>query len=309
MSTKAATAERIIGIGHNSPPTDQETLLEFLDEKATTLEKKAAEIQDALTRMPAEIDSDEWEEKLLVLASQAKTCATKFEDMREANKKPFWDAGKIVDGFFKTKIAGMETAQKKVVAVMEAYRAKKREAAAKEAAEAAARARKQEQDRLDAAAELEKQAKEKQAEADRLAEQAKAASPEAKAEAEAVAAEATKQAEKLQTTADKKLDSAVRMESRGDKFETLAGTGGRAAITRSDTGAAAVDKKTWVVEVIDLEHVDLETLRGHFSLDDIQKAANSLKNQYVRDLKENKDTPIPVVRGLKIWLKTETVVR
>lgn len=298
----------IAAIGHNSKnaPTDEEDLRLYLEEESAATRKRAKDLEDALTKVPAVISDDETEAKVTTLVSQIQTCSANLEKLRIKHKKPFWDAGKLVDAFFVPFTASMENGARKGTKIINSYRESKRQAAAKEAADIAARAKIEEDKRLADAAEKEREAAKAREAAEKLLREAQASGSSALTKA---AEAAQKEAEALTDQASNSLDSAMRMETRGAKFDDLAKSGARAEITRSDEGGAAMDKKEWKAEVTDAAIFDLEEVRHLLTADMLQKLINGRKAEYVAELKANPAAPVPVIRGARIWSEMTTVVR
>jgi uncharacterized membrane protein YqiK len=82
------------GIGHNNPP-----LAEMLVEETADLSKRAADLLAGAAR--ATVTDRETAEKATLLVGIMKAFGAKVEELRDARKKPFWDAGKMVDAHFK----------------------------------------------------------------------------------------------------------------------------------------------------------------------------------------------------------------
>lgn len=225
-----------LGIGGNLPPTDAEILKSTLAEKNADIISRAEELIAAADRVPATIDNDDDEQKLTAFLGSIAKCEKAFEGKRVAEKEPYLTLGRVVDGFFKTKMDALDKARRKVKPALDARLLWKRE----------------EQRRIE---------REEAAEKKRLADEQAAA---------AAAAEAAKmpiKAEELMTTA---VNTEAAANRQAEKAE-----GKISVVSRSSDGASANLRSTWKIEQTDRNKLNLELLRHHFTDDAIQAALNS----------------------------------
>lgn len=294
-----------LAIGGNSPPTDETLLREYLEGAEEKLLARFDALNEALERLPKECGDDETEESFATFGNQLLACEKKMEEARVRHKEPHLNAGRTVDDLFNPKVKSLKALKKNIEALINVWRDKKRVKAAAEAAEAQRLADIETKRRADEAAELERQAAEKrreQEEAERRAQEATDAA--VKAEAVNAAAAVKAEADKFTQKAEKKLDSAIKMENRGEKFEALAASGGKASIVRSDSGAASMDVRRWKGVLQDrrlMDAADMQLLLPYFTDDALQKALNGLVADYAAELKIRKDAAPPVIKGAKIW--------
>lgn len=223
-------------IGHNNPPNDAEILRETLEANNSDLIKRAEDLIAAADRAPDSIEDDETKAKITDFLGSIAKCEKAFEGRRVSEKEPYLTLGRVVDGFFKTKVEALNAARKKVKPALDARLLWERE---------------QERKRLEAEA----------AERKRLAD-------------EQAAAAAAAEAAKMNVTAQEQLDKAVQTEAQANRLEQKAA--GKIGITsRGTEGASASLRSVWKGEMVDRNALDLEALRQHLSEDAIQQAINS----------------------------------
>ena len=114
-------------IGHNNPPTDAEILKSKLEESNADIISRAQELIAAAERVPAVIDNDDDEQKLTAFLGSITKCEKAFEGKRVAEKEPYLTLGRVVDGFFKTKMDALDKARRKVKPALDARLLWKRE--------------------------------------------------------------------------------------------------------------------------------------------------------------------------------------
>lgn len=183
-------------IGGNNPPIN---IVETLAEKYKRDLDQAAELKDAASAAPSRIDDDETEAKVSELILKMRGLERVFDDAQKAERKPFNDQVKTINGFFLTKIEPLAELREKLKARSGDYldrkaaaeRCKLEEEVEKkreEARVALAAAQKAEAERL--AAENARKEEERKAEVARLEkEKAEQAKRDAEARAEAAKAE------------------------------------------------------------------------------------------------------------------------
>lgn len=295
----------------DGPPLDEILLEEYLQEQEATLVKRAKDLQESVERMPTECADDKTEEKLTTFGGMLLKCATAMEHAHKKHKDPYWSAGKTVDTFFNPTITKLRAIAKKTATVVEIHRAKKRSEDARLAAIAKAKSDQETKERADEAARLEKEAADLRKAQEEAEQKIKDAADAESAKAAQIEADNLKaQADKVAAQAEKKFDSAVKMENRGDKFEALAASGGKAGVTRTDSGTSGRDQKEWVA-IVDPETLDAQALYagGFIDADAIQKAANRVKAQHIANLKVDPKAQAPEIRGITLRQETSTVFR
>ena len=145
-------------IGHNNPPTDAEILKSTLAESNAEIIQRAEELIAAADRVPAVIDNDEDEQKLTAFLGSIAKCEKSFEGKRVAEKEPYLTLGRVVDGFFKTKMDALDKARRKVKPALDARLLWKREEQRRIDREAAAERQRLADEQAAAAAAAEKPA-------------------------------------------------------------------------------------------------------------------------------------------------------
>lgn len=225
-------------IGHNNPPSDQELLVEKLQEANAKALKRAEALIAAAERVPAKIETKEDAEKITDLEKQIAVCAKALEDGRVRDKAPYLAATTAIDGFFRPYKTGLDTAKARVKTIQTAF------LVAEE---------KKERDRR---AELASQ--EREAADAKLAEAAKLDNAGDKVQAQAV----------LQKAVSHDHDAAFFADAAQD-------TGAKVAQTVGETtGARSSLRYVKTGEIIDRETLDLNRLRPYLSNDVLQKALN-----------------------------------
>jgi len=224
----------VVAIGHNNPPSMAEQVAANLPEHHADEVKQATDILAGVDRMPAAIEDEETAQKATAFIKQIGEVAKNAEATRKATKEPYHTAGKAVDTFFnKTFKDPLARAKLKVQCKLHPY------------IEAKAKAERIAQE--EARAKAEEEAKKARAKAEEEAKQN--ATSFAAEEASLVAAELDEAAEKAAKTAENHKTA-----------------------VRSDMGATTSTRTTWVGEITDLRAIDLDALRDHFTVGDIEKA-------------------------------------
>lgn len=225
----------------NNPPPDADPLRERLASDHAALLRRAEELIAALARVPAEIDA-ETAGRASDFVKQVAANVKDLDKIRVAEKEPYLQGGRTVDGFFKAVMDKLDKVKREVegrlqkhlraVAEAERRRREEEERRAREEAEAARRAAEEAAAKLQSEQDLsEAVAKE---EAARLAQ-----------------AEAARKAQ----YADAKPADLAR--------------------TRSDYGSLATLRTEWVGEIVDRDALDLDPLRPHLPQDSLEKALRS----------------------------------
>lgn len=230
------TNEPQAGIGHNNPPTDAEILRQTLADKNKDILDRAAELIAAADRAPAVIEDDDTKQKITDFLGSIAKCEKAFEGKRVAEKEPYLTLGRVVDGFFKLHMDGLDKARRKVKPALDARLLWERE---------------QERKRL----------------ADEAAERKRLADEQAAAAAAAEAA-------KMPVQAEKQMDAAVATEQQANRLEQKAA--GKIGVTSRGIDASASLRSVWKIECIDRNALDLELIRHHLTADAIQQALNSV---------------------------------
>lgn len=245
------------GLGHNNPPSDIEVLHQKLKFDNAERLKRKAELLAGIDRVP-EITDHGTADKATDFIKQIKAVAKDAEEARKASKKPFDEAGKAVQSFFKTELidpltSGAGNVQRKLNVFLA------------------------EQDRI----RRENEEKEHQ----RREEAQRAAEAEAKRLEEAGQAFAAEEAAKKVEQFKEEAEKAERQAAKNTGVKTGAGT-------------SASLRKVWSFDIEDLAEMDLNQLKGHFNMADIEKAIRSYIREDGRELK-----------GVRIFQTTSTTVR
>lgn len=228
-----------IGIGHNNAP-----LSELLSETHAPLRMSIEELLDDLAIVDGPIASDDANSKAAEFIKAVIGLTKQTEDAREREKKPFLDAGRDVDAFFKGLSTPLTMAKTSVQKHMTAF--------------------------MDAKVKAERAA---QAEAERVARE-EAARKLAEAEAQQGTAKgdaALDDAVRLEGYAD-------------DAAKIVAMRPAEIAKTTTATGVTATLKTEWTFEIEDGKRIPLETLRPYLSQEVIAKAIASAVKMGVRDI-------------------------
>ena len=224
-------------LGHNLPPPPN-VEEEIADALAPFLPRIQA-LADQDTALPKEIRTDEDKGRAGDVAKAARKLHREVEAGRDVLKRPYLDAGKLVDTSFATPKECLDQMAKRIEDRASAYDREQLAAKRRAAEDEARRAREEEQSRADAA--------ETAAQAGR---QAHAAQHLDKADA---AAERAAQAE------------AIARQSSVDLTRV-----------RSASGTVSSASTKWKSEIVDVAKLDLEMLRPYLPRADLQKALDAL---------------------------------
>lgn len=241
-------------LGHNRPPPDLltgEELHAKLAEEHAALMARRDELLAAGGRIPAITDEDV-ARKVSDFVKQITAAAKAADGARVAEKEPFLEGGRAVDGFFKAISDPLTTLKKNVERRLTDYLREK---------EAAERARRLQEER-----EARERAEAARREAEALAQAARdAASLDDAVEAEKEADRAAADAIKATQAAEAKPADLSR--------------------TRGEFGAVSSLRTHWVFDEINRDALDLEALRYHFPTDGLEKALRSFIRAGGRELK------------------------
>jgi hypothetical protein len=234
-------------IGHNLPPTDEEILKEKLQERS---EKDLALMGAILAEpVPEKIENDDDAKRAADFISKIKGLEKTFEKVHKDEKAPYLSMGRVVDGFFNSRIKDLEEFRKKYSKPVNDFLTRK--------------------------AEAEREAiRQREAEARRVAD-------------ELAAQAAAHEAENIKDTANDLLDLAVQAENKADGLGNYANTTKSASLAkiRTENGTVLSQRTKWVGEPTDPTYsgVDLNALRKWIKPENIQLAINAA----VRDGERN----------------------
>lgn len=263
------------GIGDNSRAAllaDLEKLLDFtpptyaeLEEEIGGLVIRRDELLSGVDRCPEVIEDDDTEKRATDLARLIGAAVSNSETRRLARNEPARQTQALVNAVYGKITAPLTQAKNTVLARLTVYQR------AKAAAE---RRRREEEARL--AAEI--------------------------AEAERRAAEAAEKA----AQDERALNEAVAQDAAAAQAEADAAMAARAAAakpaalhhSRGDLGGRSSLRTIWTGEVVDRDDLDLNVLRAHLSLDELNKAVRSFVRAGGRRL-----------RGAKIYEDIRTIVK
>ncbi len=247
---QTAAADDTPGIGHNVPDPAA-VLQDELANRHADLTGRRDELLEAVERVPETIDDEDAAQRCTDFIKQLDACLKNTKAARVAEKEPYLNGGRLVDGWF-AKIS--EPIDKAKAGLASRYTAflRKKEEAERRAREEEERKARQEAER--ARREAEEAAAKAQNEVE--LDQAIAADEAARA-AEAEAAKAEKQA--------------------GAKAADL-------SRTRGDYGAVGSLRTVWTFKDLDRGKLDLEALRAHLPSDALEKAVRSFIKAGGREL-------------------------
>jgi hypothetical protein len=293
------------GIGHNNPPLE-----ELLTEETASINKRNAALLGSADRCI--VTDDETAGRATTLAKMLKEQIKAVDSAREDRKRPFLDAGRTVDSFFKALSQPLDVAARKVVDQIDAYRREQQRKAdaerrrleeearkQREAAEAADRARR----------EAEAQAAREAAEAARRILEAEEAAQRS-ANAEAIERARAKRAE-LERAEAQRREAALAAELDARRQQEDADTAARAAaaventVITSDYGVKASGRKVKVYAVTDPAKLGLWLLKTNPAA--LAEALLKIAEPIAKGMKlPAGSTAIP---GMEITETTQTVIR
>lgn len=273
--------------GHNLPPQTPEEVLSAqekdLEINNQELVKRKNDLLDAVKRMPKDIgvDDDTLAGKVADQIKLMKKCAVEAQKAKDAGKKPYLDAGAVVQKFFVHDIeTPLRDKAKDVEKVLTAWQNKVAERNAKIA-------------------------REKAAEDARIA---KEAADKATAEAERLAKEA-EDSEDLDAAIDAEEAAEEAALMAGDAEEVAAQVETQAPDVRNNEkidatyGARLSSGKRIVHEIKRFRIVDLEALRPYITPDMIDMAVRAHIKAHGNDLAK-----IPHIKGITIFKEEKTKV-
>lgn len=247
-------------IGHNNPPSDEQLLIERLDK--TYADKIALIDQLEAKEIPDTVSDERQAGDITDFIKHAKAARKGIEDAHKREKEGFLSLGRVVDGFKNRHAARVKVIEDRALAKLDSYLARKEE---------------ERREQLRQAAERERQ---------------EAAALAAQAEAHA--------AEEIHETAEELFDLAIDSEFKAERIEHYADTAKASdmAKARGAYGGVASRRTSWVGEIENVALVELEKLRPHFAVSEIQKAINAYVRNGGRDL-----------AGVKIEQRSTAAVR
>ena len=238
-----ATTEVDRGLGDNLPPAvNADILRATCAERHGALVRRRDDLLQAVDRVPATVETEQVAGDVGDFIKQLAAGMKAAEGARVAEKEPFLEGGRTVDGWFKKITEPLAKAKGEIEGRLNSYLGKKA-AAERKAREEAERKTREEAARLAAeAAKKEQEARDAKTLDDAVA-------------AEEAAKVAAKDAAKAQQEADAKPAELSR--------------------TRGDYGSVASLRTHWTFDSIDRPTLDLESLRQHLSTDALEKAVRS----------------------------------
>lgn len=237
-------------------------MAEQFNERYEELIRKANDLVIRAGNAPKIIEDDNMADFFANFTKECTRTAKELENVRVIEKNPYLEKSRIVDGFFKNIQDKIENTKRILQKPLDVFLIEK--------------------------ARQEREARE--AEAKRL-----------RAEADARAAQAVALAEANKgTQSEREMIKAVRTENAAAEMEQAiqAAPMGAGGAHRSITGVTAALRTVWIGEVVDLDDLDLNKLKGFFTIPEVQKAVNGFVRAGGRELK-----------GVHIYEKSETVVR
>ena len=123
-------------IGHNLPPS----AIEEIHARYHQLFARRDDLLAAVSRAPTEISDDDTAGKVSDLVKLLTACHKAAEGARIAEKEPYLEAGRAVDGLFKRTTDPLSVAKGSVQSILNGYLRAKADAARRVAQEAAAKA-------------------------------------------------------------------------------------------------------------------------------------------------------------------------
>lgn len=227
-------------IGHNEPPEAPSVVARLREEYAAE-EKRRDDLLAGVERFKG-IENDTDAGTAADFAKQISAAIKKADSHRKAEKEPFLEGGRQVDGFFKRIVDPLNKAKAKITAELTTWERKLAEA--------------ERQRRL----EEERRARE---EAERKRQEAEAAAAAAETEDDLTAA---------------LFDEEVAEQASADAVDASRQAAAKAsdlAAVRGDYGAHSSLRTFWDFEIVAENKIDLEALRSHIHREAIEKAVRS----------------------------------
>ncbi len=236
------TAFETRGLGDNQPPPDANPIRDRLTEDHSGLLSRRDELLAATDRVPVAIESESTAQKVGDFIKQLQAAVKNADAARVAEKEPYLDGGRQVDGFFKKVTEPLAKDKKDIEGRLNIFLRKK--------ADAERRARE----------EAEKKAREEAKRTAKEAAEAEAAmTSDADVEKAVVAEQRAKDAAEIAAKAQAEAEAKAAELSR----------------TRGDYGSVASLRTFWDHKDLDRDKLSLEPLRPHLSIDALEKAVRS----------------------------------
>lgn len=232
----------------NYPPSDAEILLGRLAEQYRDLVDRADALTQAAANVPEELD-DTTTPRATDFVRQIKACAKKLEEARKAEKEPFLEQGRLVDGWFQELTSVLARSARMVEGRIEAHLRHKAELERQERA---------------------RQQREAEARAKQAAEEARA-----------------REAALIQDDDLEPAIAAAEAEIQAKRDAYQAGRAAAAppadlVRTRGDMGGVATLKREWTWEITG--PVDLDALRPYLPADAVDKALRAAIRAGIREI-------------------------
>lgn len=290
-------------IGDNNPPEDADPFLERLEADNAALMDDIADHELKARKLPKEVTSDDDLALINAWVIRARELWKRAETTRIDEKEPYLTAGKKIDGFF-TQVKSDLTERAKTIEQRNApYLAAKaaREEAERLAQAAAKRAAAEEA----AAAERDAQAAARKAAEEAAAAEKKirdAATEEARLAAEEEARQANKRLQTENRAAEQAGKDVKAASNSAARDEKIAAGGGKHSLGRTAAGGGSSTLKTvWKYRLLD-------TAAASASLGPLQPflSPSAMEDALARAAKAD---PRPIVPGVEFYAETESQTR
>lgn len=260
---------------HNLPPAGLtvagDDLCDAIKQKHGAILKRAADLIAAESRLPAEINSDDEDQKATAYVKQIQACFKELDAARVGEKAPYDLAASQIHSTFRTEMDKLQrpstsspfSLKERVEAKQTAYKRRVMEAERAKREEEARKLREEEDRRRREAQEAERVAREAEAAAARKRSEA------AKLEAERVAAEARAKAEET-----RKAELAA-AQTRAKAEESAAAPTATMTRARGEHGGISSLAQFWTFRDLDRGKLDLEKLRDHLPVNALEQAVRS----------------------------------
>ncbi len=230
------------GLGDNRPPPDASPIRDRLTEDHAGMLSRRDELLAASERVPPSVEEESTAQKVGDFIKQLQAAVKNADAARVAEKEPYLDGGRQVDGFFKKITEPLAKVKKDIEGRLSIFLRKKADAERKVREEAERKARE---------------------EAERAAREAAACIQALKDEEGLEAAIAAEEFAKQ--TAAAALEAAKETEAKAAELSR----------TRGDYGSVASLRTFWDHKDLDRDKLALEPLRSHLPLDALEKAVRS----------------------------------
>jgi hypothetical protein len=244
----------IATIGDNNPPSEAEIISQRLRDEHEPLLAEARGLIERAKALPERIESDEQAGELGDYIKEVNASRKKLESTRVKEKQPHLDAGKTIDGFFKTPDEYLDKAKRRAQMPLDTY--------------------------LKEQAEAERQRRIAEAEAQRIEAQRLAKEAYERAEAERLAREAAEAANKPAPTAPSQAEQVfVQAQVAEQKAATMEQKAearpAQLASARGFGGSRTSLRTVWRGSIVDRRSLDIATLFPYISDEALQKALNA----------------------------------